>query len=124
MATSQSIASLVYRSGKSVGKASSPAAPVPVVPQFKPKLKLSDSWNWMPRHRLLLLVDQAVAQAKLECTPPDGELFILDGEPYACKSDFAESLVYQFKELVYAAVAGLDSPDASANAITAPGKSS
>lgn len=122
MATTKSISSRVYRSGKPVGKASSPAVPAPAVPQFTPKL--SDAWNWMPRHRLLLLVDQAVAQAKLECTPPDGEPFILDGDPYACKSDFAESLVYQFKELVYGAVAGLDGPDAPANAITASSKSS
>ncbi len=97
----------VYRDGKLLGAA--PLAGLPANRPFQPKPKASDSWNWMPPHRLALLAEKALSAAQATCTPPAGEPVIdRDGVRWSTKSDFARALAEELSERLLEAVAGLD----------------
>lgn len=111
MAVSESIntcvTSTVYRNGKAPAASSKGASTAR--PPFVPKAKASDAWNWMPSHRLALLVEKAAAAAQASCTPPAGESPVgVDGSRFANKSDYAFELVEEITSRLYEAVAGLD----------------
>lgn len=111
MAVSESIntclTGTVYRNGKAPAVPSKGASASR--PPFVPKAKASDAWNWMPSHRLALLVEKAAAAAQASCTPPAGESPVgVDGSRFANKSDYAFELVEEITSRLYEAVAGLD----------------
>lgn len=55
-------------------------------------------WQWLPKHRRDLVLDQAFEAVRRFCTPPLGEPFVIEGKAYSTSHEFVDLLTSEFRD--------------------------